>query len=220
MSPRSVFGAGAFLSFPTDSEAVMPERLVVSRSWPRKRIMETADCFSWSESARQKIRSELRPVCFWEKRFEGTVHCRHGILYCGQTFPRLRYEKLERKKHTCSVRKEDEHGFRRENLRMKRFIVEEKVFEILPGYCLGLVVARGLDNARPSEVIGRMLEQSAVKFAEDFRDVKREGAAVCCCIPFGIHHARHESQQVHVFHRGTCKARTEKRASAAHQSRG
>lgn len=54
---------------------------------------------------------------------------------------------------------------------MKRFVVEEKVFEILPGYCLGVVAARGLDNARPSEVIDRMLEQSAAKFAEDFRDV-------------------------------------------------
>lgn len=54
---------------------------------------------------------------------------------------------------------------------MKRFVVDEKVFDALPGYCLGVVAARGLDNARESGVISRMLEESAAEFAGKFRDV-------------------------------------------------
>ncbi|WP_295639195.1 phenylalanine--tRNA ligase beta subunit-related protein [uncultured Mailhella sp.] len=54
---------------------------------------------------------------------------------------------------------------------MKRFVVDEKVFETLPGYCLGVVAARGLDNACESGTVARMLEESAAGFAEKFRDV-------------------------------------------------
>ena len=54
---------------------------------------------------------------------------------------------------------------------MKRFAVEEEVFQRLPGYCLGVVAARGLDNTREREAIARMLEDNAVNFAERFREV-------------------------------------------------
>ena len=36
---------------------------------------------------------------------------------------------------------------------MKRFIVENAVFEKLPDYCVGVVVARGLDNHSQSEAV-------------------------------------------------------------------
>ena len=48
---------------------------------------------------------------------------------------------------------------------MKRFTVEPAVFEKLPDYCVGVVVARGLDNHSPSEAVGRMLDQAAADFA-------------------------------------------------------
>ncbi|WP_294448045.1 phenylalanine--tRNA ligase beta subunit-related protein [uncultured Mailhella sp.] len=54
---------------------------------------------------------------------------------------------------------------------MKHFVVDEKVFDALPGYCLGVVAARGLDNARENGTIARMLEKSAAEFAGEFRDV-------------------------------------------------
>ena len=44
---------------------------------------------------------------------------------------------------------------------MKRFSVENTVFEQLPDYCVGVVVARGLDNHSRSEAVSRMLDQAA-----------------------------------------------------------
>lgn len=54
---------------------------------------------------------------------------------------------------------------------MKRFVVEEKVFETLPGYCLGVVAARGLDNGHGHEAVARRLDDAVGVFAEKFRDV-------------------------------------------------
>ena len=48
---------------------------------------------------------------------------------------------------------------------MKKFIVDEKVFELLPDYCLGVVVASGFDNAAPNEKIEAMLDRNAQDFA-------------------------------------------------------
>ncbi len=49
---------------------------------------------------------------------------------------------------------------------MKRFIVEDKVFEALPDYCLGIVTADGVDNSVEKESITAMLDQCVAKFAK------------------------------------------------------
>ncbi len=54
---------------------------------------------------------------------------------------------------------------------MKRFIVDEKVFQALPGYCVGVVAARGVDNGSVHEGIARMLEENAAGFAARFGEV-------------------------------------------------
>lgn len=54
---------------------------------------------------------------------------------------------------------------------MKRFIVDEKVFQALPGYCVGVVAARGVDNGSVHEGIARMLEDNAAGFAARFSEV-------------------------------------------------
>lgn len=65
---------------------------------------------------------------------------------------------------------------------MKKFMVEEKVFQALPGYCVGIVAARGMDNSREVETVARMLDESAGNFAERFRDVNiRELPSVAAC---------------------------------------
>lgn len=43
---------------------------------------------------------------------------------------------------------------------MKKFVVDKKVFERLPGYCLGVVIARGIDNSVLDERITEMLNRS------------------------------------------------------------
>ena len=53
---------------------------------------------------------------------------------------------------------------------MKRFMVEDKVFQALPGYCVGVVAARGMDNTRKREGISRLLEERIAEFAERFRE--------------------------------------------------
>lgn len=49
---------------------------------------------------------------------------------------------------------------------MKKFIVDKKVFEKLPGYCLGIVVAKGIDNKVPDTRITQMLDTEIARFAE------------------------------------------------------
>ena len=65
---------------------------------------------------------------------------------------------------------------------MNRFAVEPAVFEQLPDYCVGVVVARGLDNHSQSEAIGRMLDQAAADFAQANREANvRELPGVRAC---------------------------------------
>lgn len=51
---------------------------------------------------------------------------------------------------------------------MKQFFVEDKVFEMLPDYCLGIVVADGVDNSAEKEMITAMLDQSGLEFAQKY----------------------------------------------------
>lgn len=65
---------------------------------------------------------------------------------------------------------------------MKRFTVEAAVFEKLPDYCVGVVVARGLDNHSQSEAVSRMLDQAAADFAQANREANiRELPGVKAC---------------------------------------
>lgn len=53
---------------------------------------------------------------------------------------------------------------------MKKFIVEDKVFEKLPTYCLGIVAAEGVDNSSPNENIEALLSEQINLFAEEYKD--------------------------------------------------
>ncbi|MGB9867749.1 MAG: B3/4 domain-containing protein [Bacillota bacterium] len=44
-----------------------------------------------------------------------------------------------------------------------RFLVDQKVFEIAPSYCVGIVVARGVKNGPSSERIGAMLAEAVAE---------------------------------------------------------
>ena len=49
-----------------------------------------------------------------------------------------------------------------------KFIIEEKVFEILPTACFGVVVARGLDNRSQDPRPQVLLQQSIAAIEEKF----------------------------------------------------
>lgn len=51
---------------------------------------------------------------------------------------------------------------------MKVFTVEEKVFGQVPDYCLGIVIAAGIDNRSAQPVISAMLDGSVREFVERF----------------------------------------------------
>ncbi len=51
---------------------------------------------------------------------------------------------------------------------MKVFAVEEKVFERLPDYCLGVVIAEGINNRGAQTTIAAMLDGNVREFAERF----------------------------------------------------
>ena len=53
---------------------------------------------------------------------------------------------------------------------MKRFIVDPAVFEKLPDYCLGVVVASGFNNAADNPQIAALLDQSVQDFAARHAD--------------------------------------------------
>lgn len=53
-----------------------------------------------------------------------------------------------------------------------RFIIEDKVFEILPDVCFGVVVARGLNNSGRSEEIWNLLEQAVAETRDKFGALK------------------------------------------------
>ena len=49
---------------------------------------------------------------------------------------------------------------------MKQFIVDSKVFAVLPQYCLGVVAAKGIRNAGANDGIAAMLDGEAEAFAQ------------------------------------------------------
>lgn len=49
---------------------------------------------------------------------------------------------------------------------MKKFIVDTKVFDALPQYCLGVIAAKGIRNAGENERIAALLDGQAAGFAE------------------------------------------------------
>lgn len=54
---------------------------------------------------------------------------------------------------------------------MKKSIVDKKVFEKLPDFCLGIVVAKGIDNNSLNARIKQMLEEQINKFANEYQSV-------------------------------------------------
>lgn len=54
---------------------------------------------------------------------------------------------------------------------MGSFRIEEKVFEKLPTYYVGVVVAEGLDNHEAEEAIDQQLDTAVLAFAKEFKDV-------------------------------------------------
>ena len=65
---------------------------------------------------------------------------------------------------------------------MKQFFVEEKVFEMLPDYCLGIVIADGVNNGGEKETIKTMLDESAAAFARTFagQDIRERPNIKAC----------------------------------------
>ena len=53
---------------------------------------------------------------------------------------------------------------------MKKFIVDKKVFDKIPNYCLGVVVATGIDNKNNNEEIPKFLDKEVLKFANKYED--------------------------------------------------
>lgn len=54
---------------------------------------------------------------------------------------------------------------------MKKFAVAPEVFKILPNYCLGVVVAKGIHNWEASPVIREWMEAEQEKFCREFAEV-------------------------------------------------
>jgi DNA/RNA-binding domain of Phe-tRNA-synthetase-like protein len=53
-----------------------------------------------------------------------------------------------------------------------RFVISDRVFEILPGVCFGVVVARGIDNRGSRPEINEFLRQSLEAVQDKFRETK------------------------------------------------
>ncbi len=51
---------------------------------------------------------------------------------------------------------------------MKKFIVDSAVFETLPDYCVGLVIAKNVDNSKESHYIQEFLDEQVRAFAEKY----------------------------------------------------
>ena len=65
---------------------------------------------------------------------------------------------------------------------MKQFIVSEEVFEKLPAYCLGVVVAEGFDHAAAETAVAEMLDREIADFAaRHAEDAVREIPGVKAC---------------------------------------
>ena len=54
---------------------------------------------------------------------------------------------------------------------MKKFIVDKKLFEKVPNYCLGIVVARGIDNKNDNKEVTKLLDKEIKEFAKEYEDV-------------------------------------------------
>lgn len=54
---------------------------------------------------------------------------------------------------------------------MNKFIVDESVFEVFPDYCLGVVVAKGIDNESHRLKVDNMLNEEIEKFLEKYKSV-------------------------------------------------
>ncbi|MFZ5591710.1 MAG: B3/4 domain-containing protein [Bacillota bacterium] len=52
-----------------------------------------------------------------------------------------------------------------------RFVVEEAVFQQLPGVLFGVVVARGVDNSRPLPAVEQLLKEQVARVREQFAGV-------------------------------------------------
>jgi DNA/RNA-binding domain of Phe-tRNA-synthetase-like protein len=65
---------------------------------------------------------------------------------------------------------------------MKQFIVAKDVFEKLPDYCVGVVVATGFDNHSENAAVAKMLDDEAERFAaEHAADNVRELTNIKAC---------------------------------------
>lgn len=63
---------------------------------------------------------------------------------------------------------------------MKKFAVDPEVFKILPNYCLGVVVARGINNREQNAVIHQRMEEQQEAFRQEFAQVNlKEYPGIC-----------------------------------------
>lgn len=53
---------------------------------------------------------------------------------------------------------------------MGYFRVDKKVFEKLPDYCLGVIVAKGINNSRRNEKIAALMQERMDSFYQEFRE--------------------------------------------------
>lgn len=53
---------------------------------------------------------------------------------------------------------------------MKKFLVDDEVFEVFPNYCVGVVIANGIDNSKPLDGLGDLLQNEIDKFTQENTD--------------------------------------------------
>ncbi|MCD8224267.1 MAG: hypothetical protein LUC99_05390 [Clostridiales bacterium] len=63
---------------------------------------------------------------------------------------------------------------------MKRFYVDDAVFDALPGYCLGVVVAKGIRNEEHNEAITTQMDEEMDAFHQQFEGINlKEYPGIC-----------------------------------------
>ena len=60
---------------------------------------------------------------------------------------------------------------------MMQFKIEQKIFDAVPDMCVGVVVAKGIDNTKDCPAIAAMLDESIAMAQQKFADVKVKEAA-------------------------------------------
>ncbi len=71
---------------------------------------------------------------------------------------------------------------RKEPCIMKKFIVDSRVFDVLPNYCLGVVAAFGIDNRGASQKTESLLDEQIKIFAEKYKSANvRELPTIKAC---------------------------------------